>query len=158
MPLSQWKAESQRTREDLLLHRYWQEVGGIIYAEVVIGGKGQHDNNPTGSHIRRIDAVRFELPGIVITNGIVIFAKAPREFEKALACAVKTEVIEIKRRLGRYVFGQVIAGADLMEMEYGLKNVGQIILCETGDPLLEKICEKHGIVVRQISHPDAAPA
>ncbi len=56
-------------------------------------------------------------------------------------------MIEVKRSLDRPVIGQVIAGADLLEMEYAPSEVDQVVVCEIGDPVLEAVCERRGIVV-----------
>ena len=56
-------------------------------------------------------------------------------------------MIEVKCSLNRPVIGQVIAGADVLEMEYAPAEVDQVVVCEVGDPLLEAVCERRGIVV-----------
>ena len=58
------------------------------------------------------------------------------------------ELIEVKKNLSRYVIGQVIAGLDMMERQYALKEIIPVILCKEGDPALEWVCEKRGIVVK----------
>ncbi len=45
------------------------------------------------------------------------------------------------------MLGQVIAGADVLEMEYASAEVDQVVVCEVGDPVLEAVCEQRGIVV-----------
>ena len=57
------------------------------------------------------------------------------------------EVIEIKRSLDRVVLGQVIIGADLLELEYAPATIEQTVVCEEGDPVLEYVCDKRGIKV-----------
>jgi hypothetical protein len=64
-----------------------------------------------------------------------------------LIAGARVEVIEVKRSLDRPVLGQVIVGADLLEMEYVPAEVDQVVVCEVGDPVLEAVCERHGIVV-----------
>jgi hypothetical protein len=64
------------------------------------------------------------------------------DFQKATRNR-KIEVIEIKRKLNRLVIGQVIVGARLVEMEYpDIRSVQRVILCETGDPVLEMVCHE----------------
>lgn len=44
------------------------------------------------------------------------------------------------------MIGQVIAGADVLEMEYAPAEVDQVVVCEVGDPVLEAVCERRGFV------------
>jgi hypothetical protein len=63
------------------------------------------------------------------------------------AAGNKIEVIEIKEKLGRYVIGQVIIGADMMALKYDVAGIDQMIVCKVGDPLLESLCKQRGIKV-----------
>ena len=66
--------------------------------------------------------------------------------ETAIAGA-RVEVIEVKVDLNRPVLGQVIAGADLLEIEYAPAQVDPVVVCAVGDPALEAVCERRGIAV-----------
>lgn len=152
MPLSNWKLPNSRTKEDNLLLKYWEEAGGIIFTEVFIGKGGIRkwigDAKP-----RRIDGVRIISPTKIngLSDGIITFNNFIKqsnfqEFQQILSGA-QFEVIEIKHSLDRVVLGQVIIGADLIEMEYNLANVKQIVICEIGDSVLENVCKKRNIAV-----------
>lgn len=148
MTLTRWKSSDERTIEERLLFKYWQEVGGLIFAEVKVGGRGPGGIWPPGSKPRWIDAVRI-LPANHRSHprDIVTFSKAETgEFEDAISEAA-VEVIEVKSGLGRYVIGQVIIGADLLKMEYEPSSIDQVIVCQVGDPLLEMVCDNRGIKV-----------
>ena len=85
------------------------------------------------------------MEGNASTSDIVIFNKAnPGEFQEVVI-GNYVEVIEIKKSLGRNVIGQVIIGADLLEMAYEPNIIEQVVVCEVGDPLLELICKNRGI-------------
>ncbi len=151
MPLKQWKSPNKQTFEDKLLLRYWQKVGGVIYAEVVVGGRGRDKSYPDGSKPRRIDGLRISPNSKRISPDIILATGwNKREVQDAIARARTVEVIEIKSSLDRLVIGQSIVGADLMEMEYETKHIHQVILCEVGDPLLELVCKKRGIKVYEL--------
>lgn len=148
MSLQQWKTPNKQTFEDKLLLNYWLKVGGVIYAEVGVGGRGRDHTYPEGSKPRRIDGLRILSNNKQVPPDIILTSRGnKREVEKAIARARTIEVIEIKYSLDRLVIGQSIVGADLMEMEYGTRNIRQVILCEVGDPLLELVCKKRGIKV-----------
>lgn len=146
--LGRWKTPQERTVEDTLLFHYWQAIGGLIYTEVSIGGRGSERVWPKGAKVRRIDGVRIvPIEGNASPSDIVIFKKAnPGEFHEIVKGA-HTEVIEIKRNLGRNVMGQVMIGADLMEIAYKPAKIDQVILCQISDPLLEFICQRRNIRV-----------
>ena len=99
---------------------------------------------------RRIDGVRIVSPSKYIgySEGIITFNKKSnfQEFQEILSSG-QVEVIEVKHSLDRVVLGQVIIGADLLEIEYNLANIKQVVICEVGDPVLEVVCEKRNIEV-----------
>ena len=64
-----------------------------------------------------------------------------------LESRIERQVIEIKRSLDRVVLGQVIIGADLLELEYAPATIEQTVVCEEGDPVLKCVCDKRGIKV-----------
>lgn len=81
-------------------------------------------------------------------SDIVTFDKRTnaQDFEKVVA-RTKVEVVEVKYSLDRVVLGQVIIGADLLEMEYMPAKINQVVVCKVGDPVLEVVCKKRGIKV-----------
>ena len=112
-------------------------------------GRGGAKQWPAGAKPRRIDGVRVASPEPETRPpDITIFRKGSnsREFEQ-LVRGAEVEVIEVKRSLDRVVLGQVIIGADLLEMEYEPRNVAQVVVCEDTDPVLEAVCDRRGIKV-----------
>jgi hypothetical protein len=146
--LQNWKPASQWTSEDKLLHAYWKAVGGVIYTEVVIGGRRKANIWPSGSKPRRIDGVRILLPEVLNPDSDIIAysSKNSDEFEHKIH-EYAAEVIEVKTRLGRYVIGQAIIGVDLLELAYQPKQVHSIVVCKTGDPLMELLCQRRDVKV-----------
>jgi hypothetical protein len=69
-----------------------------------------------------------------------------KRFEE-LATGAEVEVLEVKRSLDRYVLGQVIIGADLLEMEYAPSKIDQVVICSLDDLVLKLVCDKRGIRV-----------
>lgn len=148
MILKEWKPEEAWTSEDQLLYQYWQDVGGLIVTEVFIGRRGPQGQWPKGTKPHRIDGVRIVPdPSNEVPADIATYSKLNAgEFEEAVT-GNKIEVIEVKEKLGRYVIGQVIIGADMMALEYEVAGIDQVIVCEVGDPLLESLCEQRGMKV-----------
>jgi hypothetical protein len=148
MSLENWKPIDKRSYEDKLLLKYWQKFGGVIFTEVLVGRGGllQWAN---GAKRRKIDGVRIVSSTYMMTPpDIITFNKGinAQEFQQLIAGA-KVEVIEVKYSLGRPVLGQVIFGADLLEMEYKPTHIKQVVICEVGDPVLEMLCKKRNIEV-----------
>jgi hypothetical protein len=133
-----------RTFEDKLLFAYWKEVGGVLYLEVPVGRVGE-DDFPTGSKVRRIDAVR--LPAEDPEERKIIPSKKHelKDLQAAFRNKHDLEVIEVKKKLNRLVFGQVIAGVDMFEKQYRPFSISPIIVFEIDDPAMEWVCRKHGI-------------
>lgn len=151
MPLSNWKPPDKRTNEDNMLLKYWEKTGGRIYTEVYVG-RGGIQKYARGAKPRRIDGVQIIAPHL--PDDILSFYKNKNllEFQKDLSGeVVKVNVLEMKRSLDRLVLGQVMVGADLLEMEYHLTHVGQIAICEFGDPVLEVVCKNRNIEVWIVS-------
>jgi len=150
MPLSNWKPANKRTKEDKLLFKYWERVGGIIFTEVFVGKGGIQKWMGDDAKPRRIDGVRIvsSSKSNGLSEGIITFNKKSniQEFQQILSTG-QVEVIEVKRSLDRVVLGQVIIGADLLEMEYHLTNLKQVVVCEIGDSVLEAVCKKRNIKV-----------
>lgn len=148
MSLRRWKAKNKRTYEDELLLKYWQEVGGLIFAEVTVGKSGTRKKWPEGAKPRRIDAVRISTTTRACPGGdIFTFDKASSHVLREKITGENVEVIEVKRALDRFVLGQVIIGADLLELEYAPANIEQTVVCEDADPALKCVCDKRGIKV-----------
>jgi hypothetical protein len=145
--LDSWKGPDKRSHEDRLLLKYWREVGGVLFTEVPIGRDGPRQW-PPGAKPRRIDGVRIVTPTPALPDGMYMFSRREnRSTVEDLVAGARVEVIEVKRLLDRPVIGQVIAGADVLEMEYAPAEVDQVVVCEVGDPVLEAVCERRGIVV-----------
>ena len=148
MSLANWKSPSKRTYEDRLLLEYWRAYGGLVFTEVPVGRDGPKDW-PEGTKPRRIDGVRIALPDSEnASSDIFAFSKGrdSKRFEQIVAVA-DIEVLEVKRALDRVVLGQVIIGADLLEIEYAPTKINQVVICEVGDPALETVCDRRGIKV-----------
>jgi hypothetical protein len=119
MSLANWKSPSKRTYEDRLLLQYWHAFGGLVFTEVPVGRDGPKDW-PEGAKPRRIDGVRIASPDSEkVPSEIVAFSKRrdAKRLERVIEGA-EVEVVEVKRSLDRVVLGQVIIGADLLEIEY----------------------------------------
>lgn len=56
-------------------------------------------------------------------------------------------MIEVKTKLNRPVIGQVIAGADMVRLEFAPEEVRRVVVCGIRDPALEKVCSGRGIEV-----------
>jgi hypothetical protein len=142
-----WKDPQSRTNEDRLLLKYWREVGGLIITEVPIGRDGPREW-PPGAKQGRIDGVRLVAPPPSLSgDGIHAFGRYSRVMTEILIAGARVEVIEVKQDLNQHVLGQVIAGADLLEMEYAPAQVDPVVVCAVGDPALEAVCERRGIAV-----------
>ncbi len=136
-----WKAPDKRSHEDRLLLKYWREVGSVLFTEVQVGRGGPR-------RPRRIDGVRIVAPAPVMPDGMYVFDRREnRRTVEDLIAGARVEVIEVKHALDRPVLGQVIAGADLLEMEYAPAEVDKVVVCKVGDPVLEAVCERRGIAV-----------
>ena len=89
-----------------------------------------------------------DAPSAKLPDGIYTFDRRKnRGTVEELIAGARVEVVEAKRELNRLVLGQVIIGADLLEMEYGPAEVDQVVVCEVGDPVLELLCARRGIAV-----------
>lgn len=141
---------AKRRLEDRLLLKYAQTVNGVIYAEVIVGRGGLYDW-PKGSKARALDGVHVLSAGRARKPADLIryHRYNKRDIQNAIHGAV-VEVIEVKAALNRVVIGQVIVGADLLQMAYNPKQISSVIVCEEGDPLLELVCAKRGIRVVQV--------
>jgi hypothetical protein len=153
-----WKDLESRTNEDRLLLKYWREAGGVIFTEVPIVRHGPREW-PLGAYWygpplwtpgakgRRIDGVRLVAPPFGLRNSIYSFVRSGGPMLASFIAGARVEVIEVKQDLNRPVIGQVIAGADLLEMEYAPAQVDPVVVCAVGDAALEAVCERRGIAV-----------
>jgi hypothetical protein len=132
-----------KTYEDRLLHEYWLKRRGIIYLEVSIGTRTGTGRFPEGSVARRIDAVR--IPAGKLKPQVL----APGDYRlKDIQDAFRgknVEVIEIKRRLNRPVFGQVIAGTEMFWRQYRPNSIKPVILYEVPDPVMKWVCRQYRV-------------
>lgn len=138
-PATDWEPSGV---EDELLYAYWRDVGGRVYCEVRVGGG---PNWPAGSKPRMIDAVRLVNvePG---DEEIVRFTNREDEF-RTLSAEQAVELIEIKRKLNRLVFGQVVAGSTMFQRHYGVDVDRAVVLCATPDPAMAWVCKQHDVAV-----------
>lgn len=134
-----------RTREDQLLERYCERVGGTVYAEVPIGGSGGTGNWPSGSSIRRIDGVRL-LCAEHSEPAVVKYRPNRSLFLEELEGAEVVEIIEVKPSLNRPVIGQIIVGADMFKRQYDI-SPQQVIVVGASDENLEWVCRERDIAV-----------
>jgi hypothetical protein len=81
--MTDWKA---RSLEDRMLLDYWNHVGGRIYTEVPLAGRGGHALWVAESTTRRLDAVRF--PAHDRAPGIVSFYQNRKDFLKDVGRAL----------------------------------------------------------------------
>ena len=125
--------------EDELLQAYLAGLptSGRVYPEVPIGA-------PPGGAPRRIDAVRFPTQP---DETVWPFDEA--RFRDDLAVG-ELELIEVKRRLNRPVFGQLLIARELAIDEWKLNPdtaLTAVALVGASDPVLEPIFTRHGLRV-----------
>ena len=130
--------------EDRLLQNYWKSVGGRIYVEVLIGGRGGKGKWPAGCTTRRIDGVRLEVSDR--EPGIFFFTRNQKRFKTELKHSQSVEIIEVKATLNRPVIGQALAGIDMFEREYGVKGK-PVVVTGKNDSALEWVCQRREIRV-----------
>lgn len=145
LDLAHWKNEDRLRPEDLLLLEYCRKVGGLTYSEVPVGSP-RKDLWPAGSKIRWLDGLRIIQEG-EHRNELIFYSSDLKDELPDLVRGAQVEIIEVKTKLNRPVIGQVIAGADMVSMEYDPDEVRMVVLCEIGDPALEKVCADRGIEV-----------
>lgn len=143
--MDKWKP---KTPEDRQLQAYWEKKGGKLYLEVPVGHHSAGVGFPKGSRVRYIDAVRvirkYSKKHEVIPSREYTHGDLMEEFDGA-----EVEIIEAKRRLNRFAFGQVVAGVDMIEKQYKPWILTPVIVYEIGDPAMEWVCLKHGIRIWQ---------
>lgn len=132
-----------KTYEDSVLYEYWLKRKGIVYLEVAIGTRTGSGRFPEGSKVRRIDAVRVPAgrrePQVLAPGDYHLM-----DIQKAFR-GKNVEVIEIKRRLNRPVFGQVIAGTEMFQRQYKPNSIKPVILYEVPDPAMRWVCKQYGV-------------
>ena len=135
--------------EGKLLRRYLIKTGGLLILEVPIGSKGGSVEWPEGSKTRFID-------GILIVNALAGESQVFKYqgFGKKAFCKETegrvVEVIEVKDKLNRVVFGQALAGVDMFEAQYNASFITPVVVCHEPDPAMELVCTKHGVRVEII--------
>jgi hypothetical protein len=151
MPLTNWRPQDKWKNEDRLLHQYWQDVGGAIYTEVVVGCGGRFQW-PAGSTKRRIDGVRFIIPTDDRSHISSFGSRNAGKRFRELIEGAEIELLEVKKSLSRLVLGQVIIGADMLELDYAPAKVQLVVVCGRAEPGLELICKRRNIKVWKPSH------
>jgi hypothetical protein len=144
---STWKIRANARKEDAMLERYRYIKGGDIIAEVPVATRSLD-----GIHLSvgRNDG-RLYCWGDLGGNT----ASRRREFYNIIQ-EQDIELIEIKPELNRGVLGQVIAGRDIFEEQYGVIPSRTVILFpkELGDSALVWVCkEKRNIDIEPLDYP-----
>ncbi len=140
-----------KTFEDHLLHEYWKQVGGLIYAEVEVGNSKRNTFWMKGSKSRFFDGVRLPSSDDW-EDGIHPFARNKSEFSERVV-GQPVELIEIKGKLNRPVIGQALAGYDMFKKDYPSGKITNVVICKVRDPALEWVCKRRNIVVKFIEWP-----
>lgn len=126
-----------RTAEDRLLERYLEEVSGELLLEVPVGTRAE-------GRARRIDGVFIPGgPKRVHAQGSLSLGEIRDRLHGR-----EVRLIEAKLRLNRAVIGQVVAGKQLLEEDYGPSAVTLVVVAERGHADLERVSEQTGIEVR----------
>lgn len=115
-----------RPGEDRLLHTYWNQIGGRLWREVPIGGKG--------SKVRRIDGVIAPDEPTGLGDGEVPWALLGRVL-----------IVEVKQTLDETAIGQAAAGAEAAR-ELGAQAVEAVVVVRRiQDAALADVCTELGI-------------
>jgi len=125
------------TLEDRLLARYHADHPGALFLELEVGGE-----DPVHGP-RRIDGVF--VPG----ERSVVHPRHAYSRQEALD-AIRgrpVHLLEAKRTLNRNVFGQVVAGADLLRLDFEPAEIRPVAVCADGNRDMRGVCERHGIHV-----------
>ena len=146
MLVEEWSAWAPRLNEDFLLEAYWRRARGRIYVEVPIGGSEMTGAWSLPCTRRRLDGVRSSAPERL--GGMIRFESV--EFGREIQTTA-VELIEAKPCLNRPVIGQIIAGRDMFERQYGVSAARCTIVCARTDAALEWVCAKHGIHVEVVA-------
>lgn len=139
-----------KTFEDKLISHYAQTHGGLYFLEVPTGSPHGRGNWPADSGTRRIDAVR-----LVSGDRTAIIDRKNYGIDE-FAAYVKghpVELIEAKNVLNRVVFGQIVAGREMFQAEYGPESIVSNILCSRSDPALEWVCRRYSVNVTVFPEP-----
>lgn len=122
-----------------MLHAYWAQVGGQIYTEVSLAGRRGSALWMLGPPPDVLGAGRF--PGHGQEGAVLPFARHAQEV-LPLAEREITWLIEVKPNINCTAIGQVIAGPDLFQKQYGVAPAKLVIVCAGGDAALEWVCER----------------
>lgn len=135
------------TFKEKIIFNYSLNSPGIFFLEVPIGSSA-YGIWPKKSKVRRLDAINIKNSN----SGTEIYGKkffSFYDFKKRVSNQ-SVELIEVKRKLNRFVIGQVIAGYDMFEREYNPQDIEMVILCVEADPAMEWVCKKRNIKVEII--------
>lgn len=129
-----------------MLQAYAVQRGGLIFAEVPIGGPRGLGEWPADCTVRRLDGVRV---GDGHRKGRVIRwnRSMKEEFLRAIHGAAAVELIEVKPSLNRSAIGQMVAGRAMFGRQYRVTVDLSVIVCAHGDAALEWVCGQEGIAV-----------
>ena len=125
------------TYEDMLLNEYLKENPGELYLEVPV----YYLSKP--SQARRIDGIL--IPGD--KTEIFPHGSYSKEDLSQKIKGQKVHLLEAKNVLERYVVGQVLVGAMLLEKVFEPAEVIKVAVCGRGNPDIEYFCEHNNIKV-----------
>jgi hypothetical protein len=149
-PLDRWTKAPQRTAEDFYLLEFWKKAGGVIYGDVALPVGGPQRKWRQSADGGRVGAVRVVPPegsaqgAAVVSHGQCL----PGELQAVLSGRTAW-VIRAGMALTRELIGEVVAGSDLLRRAFAPARVTPVIFCDDGDPLLEMVCRRLRIEVRQ---------
>jgi len=125
------------TLEDRLLARYHEEHPGTLFLELEVGGE-----DPV-HRPRRID-------GVLVPAGDSVVRPQQGYSRQDALDAIRGQpvhLLEAKRTLNRNVFGQVVAGVDLLRRGFEPSEIVAVAVCADGNLDIQGVCERHGIDV-----------
>ncbi|MFB6215697.1 MAG: hypothetical protein ABEJ72_01825 [Candidatus Aenigmatarchaeota archaeon] len=117
----EWDPESAQgsTRENRLIHQYFEENGGLIFTEFNVA-----DGVPN-SRQRRLDAIRFPIGD----DRIQEYNSSKREEVASLLADQKCELIEV-HGWGFYVLGQLIGKQELLEQHWDTEETEKVLIVD----------------------------
>ncbi|MDO8869519.1 MAG: hypothetical protein Q7V10_02090 [Methanobacteriaceae archaeon] len=135
------------TFEEKLIFNYSLNNPGIFFLEVPVGNSA-YGKWPKKSKIRRIDAINIKNSN----SKNEIYSKKLFSYHdfKNRVSNKSVQLIETKKKLNRFVIGQVIAGYDMFEREFNPQDIEMVVLCVEGDRALEWVCKKRNIKIEKI--------
>jgi hypothetical protein len=124
-------------KQDSLLRRYVESVGGVIFTEVAVGERSRHGER------RYIDGVRVVPPDVSPGEVQKLHGE---EFRKRIE-GKTVEAIEVDYDLNRWVIGQAVVGKHMLEIQYGVHAAIPVVVCKVRDEPLEQACARLGVKV-----------